>query len=80
MDGGSTYSSIADDYASFTVRHYGRANVVFDGYEVGPSIKDCTHQQRSQKRNANKVNITEVTKFVGIKDFLSNEANKQALI
>lgn len=78
---GSTYSSIADDYASFTVKHYGRATVVFDGYEVGPSIKDCTHQRRSRNLNANKVNITGVTKFVGKKeDFLSNEANKQALI
>jgi len=54
---------------------------VFDGYEVGPSIKDCTHQQRIQNLNANKVNITEVTKFAGKKeDFLSNEANKQAMI
>jgi len=64
---GTTYSSIADDYASFAVKHYGRATVVFDGYEVGPSIKDCTHQRRSRKLNANKVNITEVTKFVGKK-------------
>ena len=40
---GSTYSLIADDYASFTVENYGRATVVFDGYEVGPSTKDCAH-------------------------------------
>ena len=78
---GSTYSSIADHYASFTVEHYGRVIVVFDGYEDGPSIKDCTHQRRSQKLKANKVNITEVTQFVGKKEnFLSNGANKQALI
>jgi len=78
---GNTYSSIADDYASFTVEHYGRATVVFDGYEVGPSIKDCTHQRRIGKLNRKKVNITEVTKFAGKKeDFLSNKANKQALI
>ena len=78
---GSTCSAIADDYASFTVEHYGRATVVFDGYDIGPSIKDCTHQRRSRKLNANKVNITEVTKFAGKKeDFLSNGENKQALI
>ena len=54
---------------------------MFDGYEVGPSIKDGTHQRRTRKLNANKVNITEVTKFVGKKeDFLSNETNKQTLI
>ena len=77
----STYSSIADEYASFTVEHYGRATVVFDGYGIGPSIKDCTHLRRSRKLNVNKVNITEVTKFAGKKeDFLSNGENKQALI
>ncbi|CAJ1064633.1 hypothetical protein SNEBB_002215, partial [Xyrichtys novacula] len=78
---GSTYSLIAEHYTSFTVKHYGRATVVFDGYGDGPSIKNCTHQRRSQKLKANKVNITEVTKFVGKKEnFLSNGANKQALI
>ncbi|KAI3379074.1 hypothetical protein SNEBB_002215 [Seison nebaliae] len=77
---GATYISIADDYASFTVRHYAKATVVFDGYGVGPSIKDGTHQRR-RRTNANKVNITETTKFVGKKeDFLSNEANKEAII
>ena len=54
---------------------------MFDGYEVGPSIKDCTLQRRSRKLNVNKVNITEATIFSGNKDdFLSNGANKQALI
>ena len=78
---GSTCSLIADDYASFTVKNYGRATVVFNGYEVGPSIKDCAHQRRSQKLNVNKVNITEMTILSGKKDdFLSNGANKQALI
>ena len=77
----STYSSIPDDYASFTVENYGRGTVVFDGYEVGPSIKDCVHQRRSRKLYLNKVNITEATIFSGKKDdFLSKGANKQALI
>ena len=62
---GTAYSSTAGDYASFTVNHYRRATVVFDGYQSGPSIKDCTHQRRSQKLNANKVDITDVTNFVG---------------
>ena len=61
---GSTYSSIANDYASFTVENYGRATVMFDGYEVGPSIKDCAHQRRSLKLNVDKVNISEATKAV----------------
>jgi len=77
---GSTYSSIADDYASFTVELYGKATVVFDGYE-GPSTKDNTHQRRKTTTVRNAVNITETTKFVGKKDdFLSNEKNKKSLI
>jgi len=78
---GRTYSSIADDYASFTGKHYGKATIVFDGYFGGPSTKDNTHLRRAQKHVSNKVNVTEVTKFVGKKeDFLSNDENKQTLI
>ena len=40
---GSTYNSIADAYASFTVDVYGNATVVFDGYDGGPSTKDNAH-------------------------------------
>jgi len=29
---------IADDYTSFTVKHYAKANVVLDDYGVGPLI------------------------------------------
>lgn len=76
---GSTYSSIADAYASFTTKLYGQATVVFDGYG-GPTTKDNTHQRRKTAA-VRKVNITESTKFVGKKDdFLSNETNKQSLI
>ena len=75
---GSTYSSIADNYASFTFKRYGRATVVFDGHEAGPSIKDCTPQRRNQKLHANKVNITEVSKFTGEKGGLLVKSIKQA--
>ncbi|CAB3994258.1 Hypothetical predicted protein [Paramuricea clavata] len=77
---GKTYSSIANAYTDFTVKHYGKATVIFDGYGGGPNIKDHTHQRRSQSRIANKVDISEATKFAGKKDFLSNNENKQALI
>ena len=60
-----TYSSIVDDYASFTVQHYGKATVVFGVYRAGPSIKDCAHQRRSRNKNVNKVNIIGATQFVG---------------
>ena len=42
---GSTYSSIADAYTSFTVASYGKATVIFDGYGE-PSTKDITHTRR----------------------------------
>ena len=41
---GDSYGSIAESYADFTIRHYGLATIVFDGYS-GPSIKDNTHQR-----------------------------------
>ena len=69
---GTTYGSIANGYADFVVRNYGRATVVFDGYSDEPSIKDSTHQRR-QKKHHPKVNFTEYTVFMGKKDkFLSN--------
>ena len=78
---GSTYNSIADAYASFTVDVYGNATVVFDGYDGGPSTKDNAHQRRTRTKVTNKVDISDATKFVGKKDdFLSNDMNKHALI
>lgn len=46
---GKTYTSIAADYAVFTVKNYGKATVVFDGYSGGPSPKDHTHRRRSHQ-------------------------------
>ena len=78
---GSTYNSIADEYAKFNLDLYGHATVVFDGYSGGPGIKDNTHQRQGANKTANKVNILDATKFVGKKeDFLSNVENKQAMI
>ena len=78
---GSTYNSIADAYASFTVDVYGNATLVFDGYDGGPSTKDNAHQRRTRTKVTNKVDISDATKFVGKKDdFLSNDMNKHALI
>lgn len=46
MNGGITYSSIADDYTSYTAKHY--ATVVFDGYEAGQSIKGQCERMRTR--------------------------------
>ena len=61
---GSTYISIANNYASFTVNKYGKATIVFDGYGGGPSTKDNAHMCRKSEVT-NKVNISCATKFVG---------------
>ena len=77
---GSTYGSIANQASSFVIKHYGKATVVFDGYE-GPSIKDCTHQRRRRTSNYGNVDVTEQRKFVGKKDeFLQSTHNKQQII
>ena len=93
LDGGSllhrlqwktrdSYGTIAQSYADFTVRHYGLATVVFDGYGGGPSIKDNTHKRRGQNTHPI-VHFTEETEFSGRPkkdDFLSRDKNKEGLI
>ncbi len=77
---GDSYGAIAQSYADFTIRHYGKATVVFDGYSEGPSIKDNTHQRLGENTHPI-VNFNAETEFVGRKDdFLSRSCNKQGLI
>lgn len=75
-----SYNTIAESYADFTVRHYGQATVVFDGYGEGPSIKDNTHQRRGKNLHPI-VSFTKETQFSGKKeDFLSRDKNKANVI
>ena len=77
---GVSYGAIAQSYADFTIRHYGLATVVFDGYSGGPSIKDNTRQRRGQNIHP-VVRFTADTEFAGKKDeCLSRDSNKQELI
>ena len=77
---GDSYGAIAQSYADFTIKHYGKAAVVFDGYSDSASIKDNTHQRRGQNTHP-VINFTAQTEFVGRKDdFLSVSVNKQGLI
>ena len=76
----TAYGAIADSYVDFTVRNYGTATVVFDGYQEIPSIKDNTHDRRQQRHHP-LVSVSPDTVFSGKKDeFLSRGSNKQALI
>ena len=76
-----TYSKIAKLYADFTIKHYGLATVVFDGYDAGPSIKDNTHKRRQKNIHYPIVHFTGDTEFEGKQEeFLSLGSNKQQLI
>ena len=60
---GSTYNSIADAYASFTVDVYGNSTVVLDGYDGGPSTNENAHQRRIRTKVTNKVDISDATRI-----------------
>jgi hypothetical protein len=77
---GVTYDVIAGSYASFVIKRYGLATIVFDGYESGLSIKDMTHIRRVTKMSPTVV-FTPDMLFRGQKEeFLSNKSNKQSMI
>ena len=61
-------------------QRYSQATVEFDGYEEGPSTKDCVHQRRSGVSGLS-VNFDSDMVLKLKKDvFLSNTAKKQRLI
>ena len=68
---GSAFGAIADAYSEFSLQNYGKATVVFDGYQDSPSIKDCTHARRRTRISPNVKVVSEII-FDGY--------NKQALI
>ena len=77
----STYTEIANSYAKFVNANYGKAIVVFDGYESGPSTKDMIHSRRTTKFVSRTINFSTSTKFVGLKErFLANTSNKERII
>ena len=71
---------LLDTYIDFTLNTYGKAVVVFDGYDKAPTIKDITHRRRSTVTSRD-VNFSPGMKFAGQREsFLANENNKQAFI
>ena len=55
---GKTYGNIANTYAGFVVNLYGIANIVFDGYRAGVTLKDNAHIVRG-------TNLMQTTVYVG---------------
>ena len=77
---GSTYDSIYQKYTDYVMQHYGKAFVVFDGYDSGPSTKDNAHLRRTREQMT-EVHFTGSTIMNVKKDmFLSNKKNKQSFI
>ena len=77
---GLTYTEILSLYVQHVTQRYSQVTVVFDGYEEGPSTKDCEHQRRSgvsgQTVNFDSDMVSNLKKNM----FLSNTTNKQRLI
>ena len=41
---GETFESVCVRYVNYVTKKYGKATVIFDGYNSGPDIKDITHE------------------------------------
>ncbi|WAR13570.1 hypothetical protein MAR_027750 [Mya arenaria] len=78
---GDTFQEICQSYIRLVHKHYGCANIIFDGYRGQPTTKDQTHQRRSKGITGTKVFFEENTSFKTKKElFLSNTENKQNFI
>lgn len=75
-----SYAEICSMYVQYLKRRYKRATIVFDGYEAGPSTKDCTHQRRSSVSGPLVTFQPEMILKLKKDEFLSNPSNKQQFI
>ena len=77
---GMTYREICIVYVSYVLKKYGKAIVVFDGYNQS-STKDMVHQRRSKGKTGVVVTFTDEMKLTMKKEtFLTNNTNKQRFI
>ena len=77
---GLTYDAICNMYIQYVERRYGKATVVFDGYDDGPSTKVCTHQRRTTSCAPPILFDSDMIIPVKKKEFLSNQGNKQRFL
>ena len=76
----STYSHILSLYVQYVKRRYNRVTIVFDGYENGPSTKDCAHQRGSGICGPTVGFDCDMVLKLKKDVFLSNPENKQRFI
>lgn len=78
---GMTVEEICQRYVNYVTARYGRAFIVFDGYEDGPSIKDATHRRRAGGAVGPTVIFNQKTVLkLKKQEFLANKVNKQRFI
>ena len=78
--GSATYQDICGLYCTYVTKKYGKAIVVFDGYD-DMSTKNMTHQRRAAGKAGATVTFSEDMKLTLTKDnFLANPKNKQRFI
>ena len=77
---GFKYDAIYSDYVQYVIQRYGKATVVFDGYQNGPSTKDCTHQRRTSLSTPTVAFDSSMVAKVKKEEFLANKVNKQKFI
>ena len=77
----STFDFICESYVKYVTTRFGKASVVFDGYDNGPSTKGMAHLKRSRGKQCPVVEFTGTTKLTRKKEeFLQNCTNKQRII
>ena len=74
---GETFESVCVRYVNYVTKKYGKATVIFDGYNSGPDIKDITHKRHSHGTGPTVALSLQTVVSLKKKDFLSNKANKQ---
>lgn len=79
--GTATYREVCISYCNYVTKKYGKAIIVFDGYQDSASTKQMTQERRSSGKTAPTVSFTEEMKINLKKDlFLSNRKNKQMFL
>uniref|UniRef100_UPI00358ECD2A uncharacterized protein n=1 Tax=Myxine glutinosa TaxID=7769 RepID=UPI00358ECD2A len=77
---GSTYKDICHQYTEYVTKKYGKAVVVFDGYESN-NTKDMTHHRRSKGKIGATVTFTaDMIVTMQKEQFLANRQNKQQFL
>ena len=77
---GLTYDVLCSLYVQYVECKYGKATVVFDGYQDGPSTKNCTHERRAAVYGSTVTFKSDMVAKMKKDEFLANTANKRRFI